>query len=73
MDRAQPPLSPNEQAALNQLEQSAAEDTLAHERAVEQLTSAGFVAPAAHDLIVQLCLKGYLADSETGLRLTDPK
>lgn len=70
MDRTQPPLSPNEQAALDQLEQSAAKDSLAHERAVEQLTSAGFVAPAAHDLIEALCQKGYLADSETGLRLT---
>lgn len=51
MDRPQPPLSPNEQVALDQLEQSRAENTLAHEQAVEQLIAAGFVAPAAPALI----------------------
>jgi alkylhydroperoxidase family enzyme len=69
MNRTQPPLSSNEQAALDYLEQSAAETPLAHERAVEQLIDAGFVAPAAHDLIDQLYLKGYLDEGNDEIRL----
>lgn len=71
MDRSHPPLSPSEHTAPDHLEQAAdAEATLAHERAVAHLIDAGFVTPAAHDLITALCRKGYLADSETGLRVT---
>jgi hypothetical protein len=71
MDRTQPPLSPNEHAALDHLEQAAAQDTFAHDRAVEQLIAAGFVATAAHDLIETLCRKGYLTEDNDGLRISD--
>jgi hypothetical protein len=36
---------------------------------VEQLIDAGFVAPAAHDLIDQLYLKGYLDEGNDEIRL----
>lgn len=62
---------PERRRALDHLEQTAdAEATLAHERAVEQRIDTGFITPAAHDLITAVCRKGYLADSEAGLRVT---
>lgn len=69
MGRSQPPLSPNEQTALDHLAQADAE-TVVREQAVEHLVAAGFVAPAARDLIERLCRKGYLENDEIGLRLT---
>jgi hypothetical protein len=46
------------------------EETVAHPIAVEQLTSVGFDANEARDLIEQLWLHGYLYENDTGLRLT---
>jgi hypothetical protein len=66
MDRPHPPLSPNEHAALDHLERAAGEDMLARERAIEQLISADFVAPAAHDLIAALCRKGISPTATSG-------
>lgn len=71
MRRALTPLSPNEQAALDQLEPCGDAGIVMHEKAVEQLIDAGFVAPAAHDLIERLCHKGYLYEIDDRLRLTN--
>jgi hypothetical protein len=68
-----PPLSPTEKTALAHLtEQFEAGDPLDHEMAVDHCVSAGVVRGAAHDLIEQLCLKGYLYITEDGIHLTDP-
>ena len=71
--RNPPPLSPNEETALTQLTAKIerADDPLAHETAVDHLVTAGFVRGAAHDLIEQLCVKGYLSATENELHLTD--
>lgn len=71
MGRSLTPLSPNEQVALDQLELCGDEEIVVRERAVEQLIDAGFVAPAARDLIEQLCHKGYLYEIDDGLRLAN--
>lgn len=71
MGSALPPLSPSEQAALARLAQCYdVEETVARSLAVEQLTSVGFDANEARDLIEQLRLHGYLYEDDTGLRLT---
>lgn len=41
-------------------------DTMTREIVIEQ-----FVAPAAHDLIDQLCRKGYLNEENDGIRISD--
>jgi hypothetical protein len=71
MGRSLTPLSPNEQSALDHLELCGDEDTVVRARAVEQLIDAGFVAPAARDLIERLCEKGHLSEIDDGLRLTN--
>jgi hypothetical protein len=66
-----PPLSPTEQAALARLAQCYdIEETVARPIAVEQLTSVGFDANEARDLLEQLRCNGYLYEGDAGLRLT---
>jgi hypothetical protein len=67
------PLTPNEESALEQLEErfEVDGDPLAHEAVVDHLVTAGFVPGAAGDLIDQLCVKGYLYAVEGELHLTD--
>lgn len=71
MGRSLTPLSPNEQAALDQLEPCGDEGIVVREKAVEQLIDAGFVAPAARDLLEKLCHKGYLQETDGSLRLAN--
>lgn len=74
MQNPPPPLTPNEEAALEHLEEQSEVDgdPVAHEAAVDHLVTAGFVRGAAGDLIEKLRLKGYLSAVEGELHLTDP-
>jgi hypothetical protein len=61
------PLTPTEQAVLDRLDQRYdAEEAVAREIAIEQLTAVGFDATTARECIKQLYLKGYLYDGQRG-------
>ena len=66
------PLSPSERAAFERLEQQleGTEDAVMREEAINYLTTGEFDYPEATHLLEQLLLKGYLYESEAGLRIT---
>ena len=66
------PLSPSERAAFERLEQQmgGTKEAIEREEVVNYLTTGEFEFPEATQLLKQLLLKGYLYESETGLRIT---
>jgi hypothetical protein len=64
-------LTPSQQTAFEQIEQTVATDEpFTHDTAIDCISTGDVEPPEAETLLEQLLLKGYLYETDVGLRIT---